>query len=158
LMHLTVYIEDRQVMLYLAKRLQEESLSTCLFSPGQLHWVDGQASVISDGYTGPLDLVFRFFPTEWLPQLPSLAGWEKFVVGGRTIACNPGYAILTQNKRFPLLWDQLTTSLPTWRSLLPETRSPLDFTHVPGSGWVYKPALGHEGRDIGIPGVTEPHV
>jgi glutathionylspermidine synthase len=156
LMHLTVYIEDRQVMLYLAKRLEECGLSTRLFSPGQLRWVNGQARVVSDSYTGPLDLVIRFFPTEWLPRLSACTGWETFVAGGRTFACNPGYAILTQSKRFPLIWDQLVTKLPTWRTLLPETRSPRELAGFPGSGWVFKPVLGHEGRDIGIPEVTEP--
>src|SRR5262249_5529263 len=156
LMHLTVYTEDRQIMLYLARRLEECGLSAILFNPSQLRWVGGRAGVECDWYAGPMDLVFRFSPADWLPQLPAPTGWEGFLVGGRTPVCNPGQAVLTQSKRFPLVWDRLATPLPTWRSLLPETRSPRDVDGSREEDWVLKPALAHEGHDIGIRGVTEP--
>jgi glutathionylspermidine synthase len=156
LMHLTVYTEDRQIMLYLARRLEERGVSACLFSPVQLRWHAGQAGVASDWHTGPLDLVVRFFPADWLPRLPALTGWEAFLAGGRTPACNPAYAVLTQSKRFPLTWDRLDTPLPVWRALLPETRSPRDLAGRRDGDWVLKPALGHEGLNVGIRGVTVP--
>jgi glutathionylspermidine synthase len=78
------------------------------------------------------------------------------MAGGLTPCCNPGYAILTQSKRFPLTWDRLSAALPTWRALLPQTRSPGREIDPADRGWVYKPALGHEGRDIGMSDVTEP--
>src|SRR5262249_46454436 len=56
-------------------------------------------------------------------------------------------AVLTQSKRFPLVWDLLSTPLRTWRALLPETRSPRDVSHALDGDWVFKPALGHEGWD-----------
>jgi glutathionylspermidine synthase len=154
LMHLSVYTEDRQVMLYLAKRLAERGVSTCLFDPAQLRWSKGQAHVACDWYAGPLSLLVRFFPAEWLPRLPGVTGWKGLLAGGRTPVCNPGCAVLTQSKRFALAWDSLTTSLPTWRALLPETRSPAELNGRLDEGWVLKPALGHEGTDIGIEGVT----
>jgi glutathionylspermidine synthase len=101
-------------------------------------------------------LVVRFFPAEWLPRLPARTGWEGFLVGGQTAVCNPAYAVLTQSKRFPLVWDELATPLPTWRALLPQTRSPRAVGGAPEEGWVFKPALGHEGCNVGICGVTEP--
>jgi glutathionylspermidine synthase len=156
LMHLTVYVEDRQVMLYLARRLEECGVRPCLFSPAQQRWRAGGAEAACDWYAGPLGLVLRFFPCEWLPQLPRATAWEHFFAGGRTPVCNPGYAVLTQSKRFPLVWDRLATPLPTWRSLLPETRPPRAVSDLESGGWVLKPALGHEGRDIGIGDVTEP--
>jgi glutathionylspermidine synthase len=156
LMHLTVYVEDRQIMLYLARRLEERGLSACLLSPSQLRWRAGNASALCDWYTGPLDLVLRFFPTEWLPQLPRASSWECFFSGGQTPVCNPAHAVLTQSKRFPLVWEWLTTPLPTWRALLPTTRSPGSVGDLDGGSWVLKPALGHEGRDIGIRAVSEP--
>ena len=156
LMHLTVYTEDRQIMLYLARRLEERGVSACLFSPGQVRWAEGRAGVASDGYGGPVDLVVRFFPADWLPRLPAATGWEAFLAGGRTPVCNPAYAVLTQSKRFPLTWDRLDTRLPAWRALLPETRSPRDVAGWLEEDWVLKPALGHEGLDVGIKGVTRP--
>jgi glutathionylspermidine synthase len=154
-MHLTFFSEDRQVMLYLARRLEECGLSPCLFSPEQLRWTQGRATVNSAWYTGPLDLVIRFFPAEWLPRLPARTGWQGFLVGGRSAVCNPAYAVLTQSKRFPLVWDELSTPLPTWRALLPMTRSPREVDLAKEDGWVLKPALGHEGNDVGIRGVSE---
>ena len=45
--------------------------------------------------------------------------------------------------------------MPTWRSLLPETRDPRDVPWRDGDEWVLKPALGRVGEDIGMSGVTE---
>ena len=156
LMHLTVYTDDRQLMLYLARRLEEVGVAACPFSPGQPRWAGGRAGVACDWYVGPVDLVFRFFPADWLPRLPARTGWQGFLAGGRTPTCNPAYAVLTQSKRFPLAWDRLATPLPAWRALLPETRSPRDVAGAPEADWVLKPALGHEGLNVGVPGVTDP--
>jgi hypothetical protein len=60
-----------------------------------------------------------------------------------------------QSKRFPLVWDDLRTPLPTWRALLPETRDPRDAPWRTGEEWVLKPALGRVGDGVGIAGVTE---
>jgi hypothetical protein len=98
----------------------------------------------------------RFFPAEWLPRLDPATGWENFFAGGHTPACNPGYAVLTQSKRFSLVWDQMVTPLPTWRALLPPTYAPRDVDGPLDECWVLKPALGHEGKDVAVGGVTEP--
>jgi len=68
--------------------------------------------------------------------------------------CNPATAVLTQSKRLPLVWDRLRTPVPTWQSLLPETRDPRDCDGR-NEDWVVKPALGRVGEDVLIPGVTE---
>jgi len=67
---------------------------------------------------------------------------------------NPGRALLIQSKRFPLVWNKLKTPLPTWQSLLPETKSPSDIS----SGFRalgFKPVLGRVGEDVAIAGITE---
>jgi glutathionylspermidine synthase len=97
----------------------------------------------------------RFFPAEWLPNLPSACGWPHFFHGGSTPVSNPASAILTQSKRFPLTWDALRTPMPTWRALLPETRDPREVRWRDGDEWVLKPALGRVGEDIGLRGVIE---
>jgi len=79
---------------------------------------------------------------------------EILSCGGKTPMSNPRHAILIQSKRFPLVWKELKTPLPTWQSLLPETQSPSEIS--PGSqDWVFKPVFGRVGEDIAIVGVTE---
>jgi glutathionylspermidine synthase len=153
LMHQTVYSEGRQVMLYVARRLREQGLAPSLVSPEQLRWEGGHAEVECATHQGPVQAVLRFFPAEWLPGLPRGLGWPAFFAGGLTPVCNPACAVLTQSKRFALTWDELATPLPTWRVLLPETRNPAAVRNSLDN-WVLKPALGHEGRDVALAGVS----
>src|SRR5262249_40251847 len=95
-------------------------------------------------------------PAEWLPQMLPTAAWEALFASGPTVLCNPGHAVLTQSKRFPLVWDRLETPLPTWRSLLPETRSPAEGPDLERGHWVLKPALGHEGHNVRLRAITAP--
>jgi glutathionylspermidine synthase len=155
LMHLTVYVEDRQIILYLARRLQELGLVAIPFDPTQLCVRGGRVFIHGAEEAGALDLVFRFFPAEWLPHLPRRTGWTHLLDGRVVSMCNPVHAVLSQSKRFPLVWDRLATALPTWRMLLPETRGACRWGRRDLDGWVVKPALGHEGHNIGIAGVTD---
>lgn len=159
LMHLSVYSEDRQVMLYLAKRMQAVGLKTQLLSPLELAWDSERAEMDAEWYRGPLDMLFRFVPAEWVVQMPPETGWPRLAWGGETPVCNPLSAVLTQSKRFPLVWSQLPISVATVSDLLPETVA-LDEVARRGaawrdnSDWIVKPALGHEGIRIGMHGVT----
>ena len=152
LVHATAYTDDRQVMTYLARRLEEAGARASLVSPAQLRWHEGRAHVHTEWEVAPLDAIVRFFPTEWLPNLPAACGWRHFFHGGATRISNPASSVLTQTKRFPLVWDALETRVPTWRTLLPETRDPRDAPWDDG-GWVVKPALGRVGEGVGVPGV-----
>jgi len=154
LVHATAYSDDHQVMQYLSRRLAERGAETALVSPAHLRWRGGRAHLVADWTRGPVDAVVRFFPAEWLPNLPRAAEWRCFFAGARTPASNPAAALLTQSKRFPLVWDALCTPLPTWRRLLPEVRDPRDVPWRTGDEWVVKPALGRVGEGIGIPGAT----
>lgn len=145
--HATAYTDDRQVMQYLARHVEAEGLRTALISPTHVSWREGQA--LLNGET--LDLLVRFFPGEWLPNLRD--GWQPFFAYSPTPMCNPGTALLTQSKRFPLVWDALKTPLPTWRSTLPETRDMRDVATL-SDEWVLKPAFGRVGESIHIAGVT----
>lgn len=157
LVHATAYTDDRQVMVFLARELESRGRKALLAAPDHLRWRDGRAHLESDWFWGEVDAVFRFFPAEWLPNLPRSCGWKHFFRGGRTPVCNPATALLTQSKRFPLVWDRLETRLPTWRSLLPETRDPRETgwkQHPADNGWILKPSLGRVGDGIGMAGVT----
>ncbi len=148
LVHATAYTDDRQVMIHLGKALEERDLRTCLLDPTQLAWHDGRPSAATSWFTGPLDLVLRFFPAEWLPN--TSGDWRSFFRGSRTPLANPGAALLVQSKRFPLVWDELSAELPTWRALLPETRSPRAAGWRDDPGWILKPALGRVGEGVGL--------
>lgn len=159
LVHATAYTDDRQVMVHLARALERRGLATGLLDPTQVQWHEGKASSATSWFSGPIDLLLRFFPAEWLPNTGRACDWRSFFVESRTPLSNPGAAILVQSKRFPLVWEELSVKLPTWRALLPETRSPrdVDWRDVDSrndDGWILKPALGRVGEDIGLRGVV----
>jgi glutathionylspermidine synthase len=76
--------------------------------------------------------------------------------GCQTPLCNPASAILTQSKRFPLVWDELPLHLPTWAALLPKTYDARDLARhgISADSVVFKPAFGRVGDMIRIPGLT----
>jgi glutathionylspermidine synthase len=153
LVHATAYSDDRQVMQFVARALNERGMRTALASPEHLEWRDGYAWISGPFPPERLGFIVRFFPAEWLPELPRRSQWRHFFLDGRAPMSNPGTALLTQSKRFPLLWSSLRTELDGWRSLLPETRDPRQAdSHDPE--WVFKPALGRVGDGIAIHGLT----
>lgn len=164
LAHATAYTDDRQVMVFLARELTARGRRPVLVAPDHLRWREGRARIEAGWFAGEVAAVLRFFPGEWLPNLPRACGWRCFFRGGRTPLSNPASSLLTQSKRFPLVWDELGTRLPAWRALLPETRDPRE---VDGGGargargdnreaWVLKPSLGRVGAGIGLAGATPP--
>ena len=154
LIHATGFIDDRQVMTFLGRHFERCGLRTVLAGPDHLRWRERRAFVASDWFSGPVDFVFRFFPGEWLPQLPRPCGWPHLFGDCDTPLCNPATALLTQSKRLPLVWDRLGTSLVTWRQMLPETRDVRDVTGRAWPEWVLKPVLGRVGDSIGLHGAT----
>lgn len=142
------FVEDQQVVSYLAGLLRARGVSAVLAQPQQLAWRDGRAWLETSAHHGPLDFVVRFFQAEWLPKLPRGVAWQPLVVGGRTPVGNPGISVLLESKRFPLVWDRLRTPLPTWRALLPETRPmPFDAAGV-SAEWMLKSAYSNNGDDV----------
>jgi Glutathionylspermidine synthase preATP-grasp len=155
LVHATAYSDDRQVMTYLGRRIEALGGRPALVSPAHLRWRDRRASIDAAWGTEAVGAIARFFPAEWLPNLPACCGWPRFFAGGATAVSNPAAAVMTQSKRFPLVWDALETALPTWRALLPETRDPREGSAWRSADdWVIKPALGRVGEGIGLRGVT----
>jgi glutathionylspermidine synthase len=155
LVHATAYSDDRQVMIYLARQLASRGRRGALVAPDQLAWRDGQARIAVRDAREEAAVLMRFFPAEWLPNLPRRSGWQYFFAGSRTPASNPAAALLTQTKRFPLVWDALSCRLDAWRALLPETRDPRAADWMGNGDWVLKPACGRVGEGIGMPGVTD---
>src|SRR5262249_52890490 len=134
-------------------RMRQQGLQTILASPTHLVWDTIGAKISSSFANSRLDAVVRFFPAEWLPTLRTTTQWIPFLGEGRTRASNPASALLVQSKRFPLVWDSMSTDLSTWRAMLPETVCPSTVARDLRD-WVVKPALGRVGEDIAIPDVT----
>jgi len=154
LVHATAYSDDQQMVACLASLLERAGARTHLASPSHIAWRDGRAWLDAAWWRGPLDLVVRFFPSEWLPMLPRGTQWPMFFAGAVTPLANPATAVLTQTKRFPLIWDALNTPLPTWRAMLPETRDPREAPWRNNPDWLLKPALGRVGEGIGLSGIV----
>jgi hypothetical protein len=144
------YMEDQQIMAFLAARLREHGCTACFAQPTQLRWRNSFAYLDTAWHCGPLDVIVRFYQSEWLARLPARYGWKHFFRGGRTPVVNPGVAIISESKRFPLVWDRLTTQLPTWRALLPETREPREVPWSTDADWLVKAALSNTGDEVGI--------
>jgi glutathionylspermidine synthase len=150
------YMEDQQIMAFLAARLRERGCAACLAQPTQLIWHQGLACLETTSGRKPIGAIVRFYQSEWLARLPARFGWKHFFRGGRTPVVNPGHAILSESKRFPLLWDKLVTSLPTWRALLPETRDPRQVAWRTDETWLLKSALSNTGDDVSIRALLKP--
>jgi glutathionylspermidine synthase len=153
--HATAYSDDRQVMTYIAKHVEARGLNTRLVAPDHVAWYDGRAVIALGGLNEFADALVRFFPAEWLPNLPRSSRWEFYFHGAETPMCNPATAMLVQSKRLPLVWDSMKTRMDSWRALLPETRDLRDVDYEKDDLWILKPAFGRVGEGIGMAGVTE---
>ena len=101
-----------------------------------------------------MDAIIRFFPLEWLTTLPKSSKWVSYF-NSNIPSCNHPIAMLTQSKRLPLVWDQLSCKKDTWKQMLPKTIEPKLTKKVEGD-WIYKPALGRVGEGISIKGAIPP--
>jgi hypothetical protein len=146
------YVEDQQVVAHLAVRLRERGLAAHLCSVQQLRWQEGSARVETARYRGPVGAVVRFYQAEWLPRLPCRQAWAPLLAGGLAPVVNPGAAALTESKRFPLVFDDLQSPMPTWRRLLPETRAPEDAPFASDDGWLVKSAYSNTGDSVSFRG------
>jgi hypothetical protein len=115
--------------------------------PRHVTWRDGAAWL----GTRKLGAVVRFYQAEWLTSLPAASGWGNYLHGARTPVLNPGTCITIESKRFPLAWDDLcSTSLPTWRRLLPESADPRNAPWQDDEGWLLKTALCNTGDTVSV--------
>jgi hypothetical protein len=156
LVHATAYSDDRQMMMFVAGRLVAAGVHPILASPAHLRWCEGRAELETPTGRVPLGAVVRFFPGEWLTELPRTSGWRHLFVGSTTPISNPPTSLVVQTKRFPLVWNELDTPLPTWRALLPETRDPRRAPWRHTDEWVMKPAFGRVGEGVGIRSLVAP--
>lgn len=146
--HATSYSDDRQVMEFLSQQFVSQGFETLPVAPDHIIWKDGKPWSILEGYEGRVDGLIRFFPGEWLPNLPKPSGWQGYFSTNIT-SCNHPMAILAQSKRLPLIWDRLGIDISTWKKLLPETKDP-KLVDWKKDDWILKPAFGRVGEDVSI--------
>lgn len=144
------YYEEK----YLARELQRQGMRAVIVSPGELSWKSKVAKIANSSASDGPGLLVRWLDGYWLPRLRPGSQWKLWFSGSRTPLSNPGTCMLTQSKRFPLVWDDLNTSMSAWRSQIPETRCPSELRSVSEAEWVLKPAFGHGGSGIAIPGIS----
>jgi hypothetical protein len=150
------YMEDHQVISFLACRLREHGCLAHLAKPEQIFWRDGSAFFDAAWYRGPVDVIVRFYQSEWLARLPRKIAWEKFFRGGKTPVANPPLAVISESKRFPLVWDQIYARIPTWRTLLSETRDPREAPWVSDESWLLKTAMCNNGDTVCVRDLMSP--
>ena len=136
------FMEDQQVVAYLAQRLQHRDINAHRAAPSQLQWRDSQA------YLGeqPLAAVVRFVQAEWLPPRQ----FRSMLASDRTTILNAPTAILSESKSLPLVWDALNLPMTTWRALLPATANPRRVDLHRDERWLLKSAYCNTGDTVAM--------
>jgi len=150
------YMEDHQVIAHLAQTLRQYGCHTHLTRPDQLQWREGRAHLDTLWYRGPLDAIVRFYQAEWLAKLPRECGWSHFFRDGKTPVANPPLSVISESKRFPLVWNQLSQPLHGWRAWLPETHEAREITAGRHGDWLLKTAFCNTGDTVSMPQLMSP--
>jgi glutathionylspermidine synthase len=145
------FMEDLQVVSYLAGLLRRRGVETRLINPLHLRFDRGKACLIEGGAGTPLSLIVRFHQAEWLSRRRYAAVAPYLLGDAETPVINPGYAMLSESKRFPLVWDDLHLEMRTWRLLLPETRDPREVGWRRDAQWLLKTAFCNTGDSVSSP-------
>ena len=145
------YMEDQQIATLLGSALTHEGCAVHFAqSPGELRWRDGRACFYGMRSAAPLGAIVRFYQAEWLAKLPRRAGWHHLFSKSRTMVANPGYAVLSESKRWPLIWKHLSSPTDTLQSMFPECREP-NAVDSDEENWVFKAAYSNTGDDVIMP-------
>jgi len=145
------FLEDQQVTAFLSGELHARGVETFLLHhPSQFQWQAGWAHVAYKSGFIPIDVIVRFYQGEWLLKLPKATRWNWLLAAKKTPVCNPGYSLLTESKRFPLVWDDLECKMARWRTLLPESCDPRNkqWQSLNHKSWVLKEAFSNTGDSI----------
>jgi glutathionylspermidine synthase len=151
--HATGYSEDLQHVALVKEWLEEAGHPTVIGSPANFR-VDGDQAFVFDT---PVDAIFRYYPGEWLGDLPNVEEWCK--AAPFLPMMNPLSALASQSKRFYASWNEQDLPLSREaRSLFEEYLpasvylSSLDREEVLKNPkrWVLKGAFGRMGKTVRI--------
>lgn len=153
LVHATGHSEDLQHAALVEDWLEQAGHDTVLGSPANLQVRDGRAHL----FETPVDALFRYYPGEWLAELPNGNHWLDAT--GFLPIMNPVSALAAQSKRFYAAWheheleisdaarDRLEQFMP--RSVYLSSLEPQDVLDNP-KRWVLKGAFGRMGDTVRI--------
>ena len=151
--HATGYSQDLQHTALVEQWLQEAGHDTVLGSPSNFRVEDEQAFV----FDTPVDAIFRYYPGEWLAEVPNVDDWARAAAFLPTM--NPLSALALQSKRFYACWTEHDIAVPdAARKLLdkylPESvylgrLTPEEILKNPKT-WVLKGAFGRTGDKVRI--------
>jgi len=146
--HATSYADDRQVMQFMGDYFVKRGYEALYLAPDHVRFKEKKAFSILEKEPKAVQGIIRFFPLEWLPELPFSSRWRDYY-DTLTPSCNHPAAMLTQSKRLPLIWDRLEAGHDLWKRLLPETKAVtgLDYNDPE---YIYKPVFGRVGGGITI--------
>jgi glutathionylspermidine synthase len=145
------YPEDQQVVFFLGSVLEEVGWRVgFLQHPRELSWRDGWAYLDQQ----PLDILVRFYQGEWLAELPVRSGWPNMFRPTRTVVTNPGYSLLAESKRLPLLWGRFANRTCTLERLFPKCLDPRDID-LGEEDWVFKVVFSNTGDEVVIPALLD---
>ena len=157
LVHATSYTDDQQVMRHIGAELGRLGIAAHFAAPDHLTPARGGTGVLATN-GARIAAIARFFPAEWIANLPRAARRDWRALGARLPQANPLSALLIQPKRLPLVLPALGVAMPAWSSVLPAVRAigwrRLAPSLVP-EGYVLKPTWGRVGDGVCIDGVTE---
>ncbi|NLC97342.1 MAG: glutathionylspermidine synthase family protein [Erysipelotrichaceae bacterium] len=154
MVHCTSYTDDRQVMQFLGDELEKLGFKIIYGAVDHLNFKNKKAFSILDNNKKDIDGIIRFNPIEWVVDIQDKS-WHGYF-NTETPSCNHPIAVITQSKRFPLIWDILEKegiNLSTWRKTLPHTTGVKKAKHK--EGYIYKPVWGRVGEGITIKGAIE---
>lgn len=153
LVHASGYSEDLQHVALVAEWLKQEGKETTIGSPSNLEVREGKAYLFEE----PIDALFRYFPGEWLSDLPNSEAWKESAAFLPSM--NPLSALASQSKRFYALFNEREIHLK-------EEERELLHAHIPYSlflssvkkeevlqqpeKWVLKGSFGRMGNTVRI--------
>ncbi len=153
LLHATAYSEDLQHVALVERWLQDEGHDTVIGAPSNLSMVDDQPHVLDS----PVDAVFRYYPGEWLVNLPNFDAWQA--ASPKLASMNPLSAVASHSKRCYALWQGDAVSLSdearsTLNRFFPPSQllEDLDRAEILNNPnrWVLKGAYGRTGDTVRI--------
>lgn len=145
--HATSYADDRQVMQYVGDFFEEKGIKSSYVDPTSVKFKETKAYYQNE----LIDGLFRFYPLEWLENLPITYKWKNYFHTS-TISCNHPINILSQSKRIPIVWDKLNINLDNWKRLLPNTVDTKKYfdEKLNEKNYILKPNLGRVGEGVSI--------
>jgi glutathionylspermidine synthase len=145
------FMEDLQIVSYLATLLRRHGIEVHLGNPRHLLFDQGKLFMRFGSAALPLSLVVRFHQAEWLSHKSHASIAAHLLGDAETPLINPGYAMLGESKRLPLVWDDLGLEMEAWRRLLPETRDPREVPWLSDSTWLLKTSFCNTGDSVSSP-------